>query len=202
MLANHSKGRWSAAGAVAIIATLATGIGTVPARAAGSALGHPRSVHFTAPFDDQGTHIGPGSCVATQPGVCSLNVHGNQGRFSGALRTVVDYHGEAHLDAITTRLHVETWDHHVGSLAGCGGGSFVMHQTDFDLSIGLDSFDPANRGYRYTLKWQIEKGTGAFAGATGSGTAVGYITSVGFDGETYLPNHGTYTGTITCPAGR
>jgi hypothetical protein len=163
-----------------------------------------KTVRFSSPFADPGTRIsGLEGCGPAQPGLCSLTFHGSAGRFTGALSTVADYHGHGYYDPIRMSLEAESWDHHVGSLSGCGSGSFVMHQTDF--SGGPTTLDTGERAERVTLRWQIieASGTGAFAGATGSGTGVVYFNSAGFtDNEPYLPNYGTYTGTITCPAGR
>jgi hypothetical protein len=94
-------------------------------------------------------------------------------------------------------------DHPVGSLDGCGTGSFTMRLTD----LRVTSFDPAGRTFHATLKWAVTEGTGkgAFRGASGRGTG-------SLDGRFFpdfsvpaltlpfrLANWGTYEGTITCP---
>jgi hypothetical protein len=162
----------------------------------------PTTVSFSAPFTDPGTRVsGVEHCGPTQPGVCSVTFHGDAARFTGPLNTVVDYHGEGYWDPIAMSMHGESWDHHVGSLDGCGTGSFVMHQTD--MNFGPFTFDTGERAFRLTLRWELIDGTGDFAGATGAGTGLAYVNSAGFsDNEPYLPNYGTYSGTVTCPATR
>ena len=159
-----------------------------------------RVVRFTAPFTDPGTRIsGLEGCAPAQPGICSFSFHGKAGRFSGALATVVDYHGHGYFDPVLLSLRGESWDHHVGSLRGCGNGSFVLHQTNF--RGGPTTLDPGTRAMRITLDWTLVpgSGTGAFRDATGQGTAIVYFNAAGYsNSEIYLPNFGTYTGVIRC----
>jgi hypothetical protein len=170
----------------ALVAGLVLG---VPAHADPTPETH--TVHFSSPFTDPGTRpTGLGSCAAANPMVCDMR-YGGTAAFTGALTTFVDYYGFMHYDPVNHVVEGEGWDHHTGSLQGCGEGSFVLHQTE--ERGDPTTADPATGTFRLTLKWEIlpGSGTGDFQGARGSGTAWG-------DFHPDLSNTGTYTGTITC----
>lgn len=171
-----------------------------------------RTVSFVAHFDDPGDHLSPGGVDALCP-VGQVAIRGTA-YFQAPLRTV-DY-GEgcatwdpvAQLNALQSndRAFVLTGyidDHQVGSLDGCGTGSFTMRLTDFEVT----SFDPAAHTFHMALKWVVEtrSGTGAFRGATGEGTASvdgtfsPDLTVPLLTAPVALPNWGTYGGTINCP---
>jgi len=172
-------------------ALLAAGLGLVMAGPTHARALETRSVHFSAPFTDAGTRpSGLGACSPTQPGVCSVRLEG-VADFTGALSTFVDYFGYARYNPATRTVVGETWDHHTGSLKGCGEGSFVLHQTDIQGDPA--TFNPATGTFHLTLKWTVlpGSGTGAFAGASGSGTAVG-------DFKPDFANTGVYSGEIIC----
>ena len=96
-----------------------------------------------------------------------------------------------------------TDDRIVGSLDGCGKGSFTAHQTD----LRITSFDPVAHTFHLTLKWEVAtgSGTGAFRGASGEGTASAEGTAAPDftvappTAPFASPNAGTYVGTISCP---
>jgi hypothetical protein len=160
-----------------------------------------RSVTFTAAFRDPGTQVtGLDHCDPAQPGVCSFSFSGTAA-FTAPMQAVDTYYGHLSYDPTTMSVAGESWDRQTGSLAGCGTGSFVMHQTEFRSSPTL--YDASARAARLTLKWTVvpNSGTGAFAGATGFGT--GYADFEAPTDPMYMPgipNSGVYTGTVTCPA--
>ncbi|MCA1823741.1 MAG: hypothetical protein LC640_05655 [Frankia sp.] len=154
-----------------------------------------RTITFTSPFNDEGTRVsGLGACGVARPGVCDVRFEG-VGTFTGALSTFADYFGYIHFDPGTRELGAESWDHHTGRLQGCGEGSFVMHQTDFDGEY--ETVDPVAGTMKFTLKWAIlpGSGTGAFTGASGSGVALGTL-------RPDFSNSGYYKGSITCRTGQ
>ena len=186
---------------LAIVATLlAVAVGVAPP--AWATREHPSDGHtvtFTASYNDPGTRISgidPHHCGPTQTGGCAVTIAGTA-FFDAPLRTVDTYHGYGYLDADARGMSAETWDTNTGYLAGCGWGSFVMHQTNAHVT-----FDPASGSARITLDWTLEDGHGAFEGATGSGTGVGsFVAPADLTSFPGVPNRGQYHGTITCPAG-
>jgi len=94
-------------------------------------------------------------------------------------------------------------DHQVGTLDGCGTGSFTMRLTNIEVR----SYDVAAHAFDMTVRWTVSNGsgTGAFRGASGSGTgslkatASPDLTVPVLTAPAVVPNQGTYQGTITCP---
>lgn len=158
------------------------------------------TVSFEAPFYDPGTRVtGLDGCDATQRGICRFQFSGTA-YFTHALVAVDKYYGHLSYDPITRSFTGESWDTNTGSLDGCGTGSFTIHQTDLRTSPTL--VDPTSGTARLTLAWTVVpgSGTGAFRGATGSGTGYGDFDPPNDPADVPgLPNHGAYTGTITCP---
>lgn len=163
---------------------------------------HVKTISFTASYNDPGTRItGLGGVNAgCAPGYASI---GGTAYFDAPLHSVDTYVGCLSFDPTqqiashdTSSVHAtgETWDTQNGSLTGCGKGSFVMHQTYIRFS-----FNSATNTGHVSLKWTLEKGAGAFLGATGHGTGDGDFTGPTAAGLPGLPNAGSYTGTITCP---
>lgn len=153
-----------------------------------------RGVTFTTTFVDEGsTPTGPYACGPAQPSVCKARFEGSA-TMTGDLSTFVDYFGYLWFNPSTQALEAESWDHHTGTLEGCGEGSFVMHQTNFQFDPL--SFNPATGTSKLRLDWTVLKGsgTGDFMHATGSGTA-------DVDLHPNLANSGTYSGIIVCPEG-
>jgi hypothetical protein len=160
---------------------------------------HPHVVHFTASFTDPGTAITGVDTAHCRAGVCGIAFAGTA-HFQAPLAATDRYVG--YLFPVAQALGApadgfgEGWDTQTGSLDGCGAGSFVMHQTH------LEPAPSPNGIFRLTFDWDVEDGTGAFAGATGHGTAYADFTmpsSPAFPPTG--PNNGVYTGTITCPRG-
>lgn len=153
------------------------------------------TVRFTADFSDRGSiPYGVYACGPTQPGVCDFKVDGTA-YFTAPLTTFVDYYGYMHYNPVTRKVEAESWDRHTGTLAGCGDGTFVIHQTSVEGDP--TTYDPVSGTFRMTLKWEVVRGsgTGDFTDATGSGTGYG-------DFEFSTANSGEYTGQITCPRGK
>jgi hypothetical protein len=162
-----------------------------------------RTISFTANYTDPGTPVtGVGGVANPCPiGYVSIDA---AAYFAAPLKAIDNYHGCLFIDPTkqaslgsTHALYAsgETWDKITGSLAGCGTGSFVMHQTDIYLSYNSTT----NTGH-VSLKWKLENGTGAFAGATGSGTGDGDVTVPTASWRVGgVPNSGSYTGKIVCP---
>lgn len=162
-----------------------------------------RTVSFTANYTDPGTPVtGLGGITNTCP-VGYFSIDG-AGYFAAPLQGVDNYHGCLFIDPTqqtdagnTTSMKVsgETWDTFTGSLAGCGRGTFVMHQTDIRLS-----YNSSTHTGHVSLKWTLENGTGAFIGASGQGTGDGDVTAPTANWRVGgVPNSGRYTGKIVCP---
>ena len=171
------------------------------------------TVSFVAHFNDPGDHLTPGGVDPMCP-VGQVAIHGTA-YFQKPLRTVdtgagcVSFDPVAQLTALQSKdgpafaLGGYVDDHQVGSLDGCGKGSFTMRLTDWKIT----SFDPATHTAHMTLNWAVEagSGTGAFLDASGQGTAS--LDGTGSPDFTVplltapvaTPNWGTYQGTITCP---
>lgn len=172
-----------------------------------------RTVQFVAHFTDPGDHLTLGGVDPTCP-VGQVAIRGTA-HFQAPLRTTdtgvgcVRYDPVAQLNALLSNDgpalvfagYID--DHQVGSLDGCGTGSFTMHLTDLKFT----SFDPAAATVHIMLKWVITpgSGTGAFRGASGEGTGSGDGTFSPdlavplLTAPVATPNWGTYGGTITCP---
>ncbi|HVE98759.1 MAG TPA: hypothetical protein VNA12_06235 [Mycobacteriales bacterium] len=175
-----------------LVAALALGSLVAPPLA--EARTKPRTVHFTVPFDDEGSlPYGIHQCGLERTGACDFKFDGHT-TITGDLTTFIDYFGYFHVDPVTRIANGESWDRHTGSLKGCGTGSFVWHQ--YELVGDFNAFDPVTRTVPFSIKWRIlpGSGTGDFAGATGSGTGEARATL-------QFANKGTYTGSITCPRG-
>lgn len=172
-----------------------------------------RTVSFVAHFNDPGDHLTPGGVDPTCP-VGQLAIRG-AATFQAPLRTVDTGAGCVYFDPVAQLNALQSTDgpamaiggyvddHQVGSLGGCGTGSFTMRLSDWKIT----SFDPATHTAHMTLKWVVKRGsgTGAFLGASGHGTssvdgtgspdpAVPLLTA-----PVATPNWGTYQGTIICP---
>ena len=168
--------------------------GVAAARATGR-----HTVTFTSTFNDEGTRASFSPDCDGHPRGDNVIVYEGTATFAGDLTAVDDYCGLLTYDVTGGSVVGEGWDTMTGSLRGCGTGTFVIHQTDYHTSAAV--FDPATGHGHLTLRWEIEPGSGTndFAGASGSGTAY-----ADFDPPTdpshpvALPNHGAYTGTITC----
>lgn len=172
-----------------------------------------KTVRFTAAFTDPGDHFSVGGADPICP-VGWATIHGTV-YFQKPLRAIdhatgcLSYDPVAQFDALRSSdgpavaIGGYVDEHIAGTLDGCGTGSFTAHQTDLKVT----SFDPATQMFHLTLKWVVTpgSGTGAFLGASGSGTTVG-------DGTAALdlaaappmapvatPNTGTFAGAITCP---
>lgn len=169
-----------------------------PTLAAGPS-GHP--INIRASFDDSGTHVtGVDSCDPAQPGICSLAESG-VGYFSGNLTAVDHYQGHIGYDPLAQSMTGEDWNTVTGSLAGCGRGTIVIHQFNFQTQPTL--LDPSTGTAPLTLEWEVVKnsGTGAFTRSTGKGQATVYFSPpnpANTQNPFGAPNHGSYTGTITC----
>jgi hypothetical protein len=154
-----------------------------------------RGVTFTAAFvDEETTPTGPYGCGLAQPSVCKGRFEGSGTMEGGGYSSFIDYFGYLWFNPMTQKMEAESWDHHTGYLEGCGEGSFVMHQTNFQYDPL--SFNPLTGTVHVTLEWKVLRGsgTGDFQHATGSGTG-------DVDLQPNLANTGTYTGTIVCPEG-
>jgi hypothetical protein len=183
-------------------------VGTLVALAGGCAvpaIAQPnthRTVTFTAPFDDEGTRLRQSvECDGHVAGAGSI-VYEGSGELTGALTAVDDYCGILSYDLEHQSFAGEGWDTIVGTLDGCGTGSFVSHQFDYHTSATL--YDPATGRGHLTYRWEVVPGSGtkAFAGATGSGTAYADFDPPADPAHPLtVPNDGAYTGTITCPRG-
>lgn len=172
-----------------------------------------RTVQFAAHMTDPGDHVTVGGIDPTCP-VGQVAIRGTA-YFQAPLRTIdtgvgcLTYDPVAQLNALQSSdgpafvVGGYIDDHQVGSLDGCGKGSFTMHMTDFKVT----SFDPAAGTAHLTFEWVVERGsgTGAFRSASGEGT--GSIDGTGSVDPTVplltapvaTPNWGTYEGSITCP---
>lgn len=181
---------------ITALLVLALALSTVPqvfARPRSKGSSREKGITFTTSFvDEQTTPTGPYACGPNQPSVCKARFEGSA-TMTGKLDTFVDYFGYVWFDPATQSFTAESWDQHTGTLDGCGVGSFVMHQTNWNY----DLMSLTSGTLHFTLEWTILKGsgTGDFTGATGSGTADGYL-------EPTFANSGTYTGTIVCPQGK
>ncbi|GAC1608250.1 MAG: hypothetical protein NVS3B26_04390 [Mycobacteriales bacterium] len=115
------------------------------------------------------------------------------------MNTTDTYSGCLSYDPLTQSFTGETYDKQTGFLAGCGHGSFVMHQTGFHSEPM--PYDPATNGGRLTLHWSVVPGSGAgdFIGANGSGSGYTDLTSPTASSFPGIPNSGIYSGSITCP---
>ncbi|MDX6198355.1 MAG: hypothetical protein QOJ79_1506 [Actinomycetota bacterium] len=172
------------------IATALLVVGSVAAPAAtADSKAATHTVKFTTHYTDPGTRVtGLGSC-RPGPTLCELR-YGGTATFTGGLESFDDYYGYFHADpAKPMVLEGEGWDRQTGTLTGCGEGSFVMHQTEAHPT----AVDPATGTFHFTLKWEIQpgSGTGDFQGARGSGIGTG-------DYKPDLSNTGVYTGVLTC----
>ena len=172
-------------------ATAAVVLAVVSPASAGNAA---HTVHFSAHFTDPGSRItGIAGCP---PGSFSL---AGTAYFEAPLKATDTYTGCLSYDPLTQSVTGETFDKQTGFLAGCGHGSFVMHQTD--LHSEPMPYDPSTNSARLTLRWSIVpgSGTGDFAGATGSGTGYADITPPTAGSFPGLPNSGVYSGSVSCP---
>ena len=173
-----------------------------------------RTVSFVAHFNDPGDHVTAGGVDPTCP-VGQVDIRGTAYFQEPPLHTVDNGAGCIYVDPLAQPAAVLSKDgpavivsgyiddHQVGSLDGCGKGSFTMRLTDLEVT----SFDPAAHTFHLTAQWGVVpgSGTGAFLGASGTGTiaadgtgspdfAVPLLTA-----PVATPNWGTYQGTITCP---
>jgi hypothetical protein len=153
------------------------------------------TVIFSAHFFDPGARpTGLGPC-SEEPADLHCSVKGDGiAYYRAPLSTTAFYFCNLYPDPLTLSLfNGECWEHHMGFLAGCGEGSFLAHYTDPRAdSAGFDPAAGTVWGLTW-LKWTIVpgSGTGAFAGARGSGTANAYF-------YPDLSNTGVLTGHITC----
>jgi hypothetical protein len=172
-----------------------------------------KTVHFIAHLDDPGDRLTLGG-VDPSCRVGWLAIRGTA-HLQGQLRAIdtgagcVSWDPIAQLNglrpgespAFVVAGYVD--DHPVGTLDGCGTGSFTMRLTNFKVT----SFDPAAHAFHMTFTLTVTdgSGTGAFRGASGSGT--GSVEATGSPDLTVplltapvvVPNWGMYEGTITCP---
>jgi hypothetical protein len=169
-------------------------LGLAPTASAGTAKWH--TVTFSTHFFDPGgriTGLGPCSEDPSDP-YCSVRLDGIT-YFHGPLTTFGPYFCYGYPDPLTlTPVKGECWQQHMGFLAGCGWGSFVEHYTGPRID---PAFDPAT-GTVLHFTWQRwvivpGSGTGAFAGARGSGTEYG-------DWKPDVSATGVHSGQITCRA--
>lgn len=169
-------------------------------------------IGFTAQFTDPGDHFSAGgvgnTCPAGQAAMQGTAYFHGQLSGTDTATGCLYWTPDAQLAALQSNdpgfaFAGSTDDRLIGSLDGCGKGSFTMHQTDLKIT----SFDPVARTFHLTLKWAVASGsgTGAFRGASGGGTAS--ADGTGSPDFTVTPptapfaspNSGTYVGTISCP---
>src|SRR4051794_26870638 len=104
-------------------ALLVVGSVAVPAATA-DPKGETHTVRLTTHYTDPGSRVtGLGACSPTT--LCEVR-YGGIGTFTGDLQTFDDYYGYFHVDPAKQMVEGEGWDHHTGTLEGCGEGSFVM----------------------------------------------------------------------------
>lgn len=157
-----------------------------------------RTVSFTSSYDDPATRP---STVAT----CYGNERSGEMPYEGdatlvgALDAADHYCGFISYDALSQSVVGEGWDTLTGSLQTCDTGSFTIHQ--YDYKSGLTFFDPATNESRLDFVWDVVpgSGTGAFVGASGRGTGVAYFEPPTDAASPGIPNHGSYSGSVTCP---
>lgn len=160
-----------------------------------------RTITFTSHFSDKGTRGTLGAVDGSCPNPTDLAVSGTA-HFESPLETVDTYKGCLRINLATlvappgVTFHVagDTYDTQTGTLVGCGTGSFVMHQTGFTVT----SVDLAAHTWHLRLHWALQSGTGAFKGASGSGTGEADFFPPTATVPPTLPNSGTYRGAIAC----
>lgn len=172
-----------------------------------------KTVHFAAHIDDPGDHLTVGGVDPACP-VGWLAIRGTA-HLQGQLQSIdngsgcISWDPVAQLNglqssdgpALDVAGHID--DHQVGSLDGCGTGSFTMRLTNLKVT----SFDPVAHTFHLTATWAVVPGSGtrAFLGASGAGavdadgTASPDPTVPLLTAPVATPNWGTYAGTITCP---
>jgi hypothetical protein len=172
-----------------------------------------KTVHFIAHLDDPGDRLTLGGVDPSCP-VGWVAIRGTA-HLQGQLRAIDAGAGCVSWDPVSQLNGLQSSDgpafvlagyvddHPVGTLDGCGTGSFTMRLTNFKVT----SFDVVAHTFHMTLTWAVSdgSGTGAFRGTSGSGT--GSVEATGSPDLTVplltapvvTPNWGTYEGTITCP---
>jgi hypothetical protein len=174
-----------------------------------------KTVHFVSHIDDPGDRLTLGGVDPSCPvGWVAIRSH-EPAHLTGQLRSVDTGGGCVSGDPVATLNSPQSSDgpafvfagyvddHQVGTLDGCGTGTFTMRLTNFKIT----SFDVVAHAFHMTFTWAFSdgSGTGAFRGASGSGT--GAVAATGSPDLTVplltapvvVPNWGTYEGTITCP---
>lgn len=185
------------------IAVVVLALQAAPARAARETSGQTklRTVNVIAQFKEKaltldGVDCRPSAAQRSVQEVCKLHLVGPS-TFTGTIDAKVSLDYLAWPDGVNLRY--TGTDYIVGSVAGCGTGSFVI-----DYPEGLvnqDRFNPMTQGEPGWNTWVLRKGSGT-GGLTNlvSGSGEMYFTAYPLRGhdqsETFA--NGDITGTFTC----